>query len=65
MNMDPNTNTSTDYIFVVCIIAEAALITALLLNKVNLIGYVLPFIVAVAAVTITFRAIRDFFRINR
>lgn len=63
--MDRNTNTSTDYIFVVCIIAEAALITALLLNKVNMIGYVLPLIVAVAAVTITFRAIRDFFRINR
>lgn len=63
--MDRNTNTSTDYIFVVCIIAEAALITALLLNKVNMIGYVLPLIVAVAAVTITFKAIRDFFRINR
>ena len=57
-----NINTRTDYILVVAIIAEAFLIVGLLLNKVNILGYALPMIVAVVAVAITYMSIRDFFR---
>ncbi len=53
---------SKDYLIALGIVLECLTIYLFLVNKVSIIGVLLPLIVAGVAVTITGLALRDFFR---
>ena len=55
-------SSAADIMFVVAIIVEAVVLVWGLVNGVNLLGYILPGLVAVVCLTITVLAVRDFFR---
>ena len=55
-------SSAADIKFVVAIIVEAVVLVWGLVNGVNLLGYILPGLVAVVCLTITVLAVRDFFR---
>lgn len=55
-------NTFTDYFFAAGIVAEAFLLLLCLTSGFSPVGYVLPIAVSCVAFTISFLAIRDFFR---
>lgn len=55
-------SSAADIKFVVAIIVEAVVLVWGLVNGVNLLGYILPGLVAVVCLTIIVLAVRDFFR---
>ncbi len=62
-NSDETTGISSkDYLIALGIVLECLTIYLFLVNKVSIIGVLLPLIVAGVAVTITGLALRDFFR---
>ncbi len=57
--------TRTDYLIVLMILTETAIILSCLLCKVSLIGYALPLCIAAVAFFLSGKAYWDFFQMNK
>ena len=57
--------TRTDYLIVLMILVETAVILACLMCKISLIGYLLPLCIAAVAFFLSGKAFWDFFQINK
>ncbi|MDL2272848.1 hypothetical protein LJC23_07460 [Desulfovibrio sp. OttesenSCG-928-I05] len=57
-----NVINQTDIILAVCIVLEAIALYFMMTAKITFLGTLLPIVVSIFSVTITFLACRDFFR---